>query len=58
MNKEYALYRDDEFLLIGTLKEIAKYLGVSYSSVKSYKARYNHGSKRYNYIFIEVEYED
>ena len=56
--KEYALYRDDEFLLIGTLKEIAAYLGVSYSSVKSYKARYNHGSKRHHYIFIEVEYED
>lgn len=56
--KEYAVYRDDEFLLIGTLKEIAAYLGVSYESVKSYKARYNHGSKRYNYIFIEVEYED
>lgn len=58
MNKEYALYRDDEFLTIGTLKELAKYLGVSYGTIKSYKARYNHGSNRYNYIFIEVEYEN
>lgn len=56
--KEYAVYKDDEFITIGTLKEIAKYLGVSYSSIKSYKARFNHGANRHQYIFIEVEYED
>ena len=50
--KEYAVYKDDEFLLIGTLSEIAKYLGVGYSTVKTYK------SKKIHYIFIEVEYED
>ena len=56
--KEYAVYRDDEFLLIGTLSEIAKYLGISYGSVKSYKARSNTRSRKCPYIFIEVEYED
>lgn len=56
--KEYALYKDDEFIVIGTLKEIAVYLGVSYASVKSYKARFNHGNNRHHYIFIEVEYDE
>lgn len=55
--KEYAVYKDDEFLLIGTLTEIAKYLGVSYDSVRSYKARFNTGSRKCPYIFIEVEYD-
>ena len=56
--KEYALYRDDEFLLIGTLKEISEYLGVTYETIKSYKARCKTNPGRYKYIFIEVEYED
>ena len=50
--KEYAVYKDDEFLLIGTLEEIAKYLGLGYNTVRTYK------SKKTHYIFIEVEYED
>lgn len=50
--KEYAVYKDDTFLLIGNLHEIAKYLGTSYSTIKTYK------SKKIHYIFIEVEYED
>jgi hypothetical protein len=54
---EYACYKDDEFICIGTLKEIAEYLGVSLGTVKSYKARFNTGSRKSPYIFIEVEYE-
>lgn len=54
---EYAVYKDDEFICIGTLKEIAKYLGISYGTIKSYKARSNTGSRKSPYIFIEVEYE-
>lgn len=50
--KEYAVYQDDTFLLIGNLREIANYLGLGYSTVKTYK------SKGIKYIFIEVEYED
>lgn len=56
--KEYAVYKDDEFLLIGTLKEIANYLGVSYDSVRTYKAKFNTKSGYSPYIFIEVEYYD
>lgn len=55
---KYAVYKDDEFLLIGTLKEIAKYLGESYGTIKSYKARSNTGSRKSPYIFIEVEIDE
>lgn len=55
--KEYALYHGDEFLAIGTLEELAEYLGVSYGTIKSYKARFNHGKSNNYYIFIEVEYD-
>lgn len=48
---EYACYKDDEFICIGTLKEIAEYLGLTLGTLKTYK------SKKIHYIFIEVEYE-
>jgi hypothetical protein len=47
--KEYALYKDDEFICIGTLKEIADYLEVTYRSILSYKSK-----KRCGYIFLEL----
>ena len=34
----WACYKDDEFICLGTLKEIALYLGVSYDTVKTYKS--------------------
>lgn len=37
--KEYACYRGDEFLVIGTLQEIAKYLGITYDSLRSSKSK-------------------
>lgn len=46
--REYACYKDDNFVCIGTLKEIAKYLGISYNTLRSYKA------KNIYYIFVEV----
>lgn len=47
--KEYALYKDDEFICIGTLKEIADYLDVTYRSILTYKCK-----KRCGYIFLEL----
>jgi hypothetical protein len=44
--KEYACYKDDEFITIGTLKEIAKYLGITYDSLRTIK------SKKIIYTFI------
>lgn len=45
---EYACYKDDELICIGTLKEIAKYLGITYQTLKAYKYH-----KRY--IIIKIE---
>lgn len=44
---EYALYKDDTFICIGTLKEIAKYLSVTYDTVRSYKSKKK-------YIFVKL----
>lgn len=46
--KEYACYEDDTFLTIGTLEEIARWLGISYATLITYK------SKGIKYIFVEV----
>lgn len=46
--KEYACYEDDTFITIGTLTEIANYLGITYGSLLTYK------SKKLKYIFVEV----
>lgn len=46
--KEYAIYKDDKFITIGTLKEIALYLGITYDTLITYK------SKKMYYIFVEV----
>lgn len=35
--EEYALYKGDELLIIGTIKEIAKHEGVKVDTIKFYK---------------------
>ena len=49
--KEYACYKGDEFMCIGTLKEIAAYLGITYGSLLSYRSN---PEKNY-YIFVELD---
>ena len=46
--KEFACYEDDTFITIGTLAEIAEYLGIPYGTLITYK------SKKMKYIFVEV----
>ena len=46
--KEYALYKEGKFIVIGTLKEIAEYLDITYDTLLTYK------TKRIHYIFVEV----
>ena len=46
--KEFACYEDDTFITIGTLAEIAEYLGITYGTLITYK------SKKMKYIFVEV----
>ena len=45
---EYACYEGDKFLCIGTLPQIAEYLGVTYGTLITYR------SKGIRYIFVEV----
>ncbi len=43
----WAIYEDDTFICLGTLHEIAEFLGIGYKSLLSYKSR---GQK---YIFVK-----
>ena len=36
--KEYALYHGENFIMIGTIEEIAKYLGIKKKSVMFYQS--------------------
>lgn len=47
-NVEYGLYDGDCFLCIGTMKEIAEYLGVTLGTLRTYKAKKK-------YIFVRLE---
>lgn len=56
--KQYALYRGDEFLTIGTQKEIAEELGVKESSVRFYGSpSYRKRTDDRGLILIELEDE-
>ena len=46
---EYAVYKGDKFLTIGTLKEIAEYLGITYGSLRQFR------STNRVYIFVKLE---
>jgi hypothetical protein len=48
-NKIYAIYENDTFITLGTLKEIASYLGITLGSLKTYKA------KKFKYIFVLID---
>lgn len=50
--KEYALYNDDEFITIGTTKEIADELGVKEKTIKC--LRYPSIQKRSKRVLVEV----
>lgn len=45
---EYAVYKGDKFLTIGTLKEIADYLGITYGSLRQFR------STNRVYIFVKL----
>lgn len=59
---EYALYKDDKFLALGTKEELAEYLGVkpetiSFYRSKSYQKR-TENSMRERFIVIKVDDEE
>lgn len=55
-NPDYALYKGDTFIMIGKIKEIAKYLGVSERTVHFYSTpTYMKRNKDNHYIVIRIE---
>lgn len=54
--KQYALYKGDEFLEIGTRQELAEYLGVSITTIDFYKSRAWLDRSGYkSYVLVEVK---
>ena len=54
--KQYALYRGDDFIMIGTLAEIAKKLGVNEQTVKFYGTpTYYRRTNGNGYVLVEAE---
>lgn len=58
-NPEYALYKGDKFIEIGTAKELAEYLGVSERTVHFYSTpTYMKRNKENHYIVIKIDYDE
>lgn len=58
MEKQYALYKGDKYLFGGTIKELAKYLGVkehtiNFYTTPCYKKRIKHKDNRYEVIKVD-----
>ena len=52
----YALYKGDNILTIGTIRELALYLGVKERTIKFYATpTYQKRNKGNNYIVIRIE---
>lgn len=60
--KCYALYKGDQFLIAGTKKELAEYLGVKEKTIYFYTTEVYKKRRKYNfdncYIVIEVEEDE
>lgn len=56
---EYALYRGDEFIIVGTIKEIAKKQHVKESTIRYYASPcYRKKTKGKGYILIKVDEDE
>lgn len=57
--KQYALYKGDEFLEIGTRQELAEYLGVSITTIDFYKSKaWLERSGYRSYVLVEVKEDE
>lgn len=60
--KEYALYKGDEFIMIGTAEEIAKERhtlpkSIQFYATPTYKSRYKKRKYEKTYFLVEVDNE-
>ena len=63
MKKEYALYKGDKFIDIGTKKYLAELLNVDITTIEfystpSYKKRLNNRKSENAYIVVKIEGDD
>ena len=60
--KTYALYWGDKFLIVGSRKELAEYLGVKEKTIYFYTTEIYKKRRKYNfdncYLVIEVEEDE
>lgn len=57
--KEYALYKGDTFLAMGTIKEIAEKMGKTENALRFYHTpAYKRRNYKNGYILINVEVEE
>lgn len=57
--KEYALYKGDELIAIGTIKELAKMQGVKEETIRYYTSKvYRKRTTEEGYRVIKLEEED
>ena len=53
--KEYALYKGDTFIDIGTLRQLAKKMNVKYESMSFYRSpTYLKRTNYHGYVLVEV----
>ena len=56
--KEYALYKGDEFIAIGTVKKLAEIIGVKEETIRFYASNfYKKRTKENGYYVIKLEEE-
>ena len=56
ISKDYAIYNlNDEILMVGSLRECAKYIGIRYNSINRKKKEQHKKSKLSKYLIVEVE---
>lgn len=54
--KEYALYKDDEFIDLGTIERLAKRLNVKENTIRFYSyPAYQKRTNGHGYVLIEIK---
>ena len=57
-NLEYALYKGDKFLNVGTMKELAEFLKIKYGSIRYLKSKkYKERCKGKNHLELVEMYD-
>lgn len=51
--KVYAIYEGDNFITLGPLEEIAKFLGITYGTLLTYKTK----KIKYDFVLLGREYD-